>query len=118
MVNASELSQIPIRQGNSEACLLSSYGSALYPFTHTPEIKYFVDCCILLEINYLTEGDCIALFRPQFIDQRIGSTKVWKDGNKEFILDIDKNKKVSSIEINVEKIPDYNSDNNNIKLAR
>lgn len=75
MVNANELSQIPLRQGNNDACLLSSYGAALYPFTHTPEIKYFVDCCILLGINYVTEGDCISLFRPQLVDQRIGSIK-------------------------------------------
>jgi len=46
------------------------------------------------------------------------STRVWKNGNKEFVLDIDENKKVSSIEIDVEKIPDYNSENNNLEFAR
>ncbi|GMR25086.1 MAG: M1 family metallopeptidase [Ignavibacteria bacterium] len=46
------------------------------------------------------------------------STKVWNDGNKEFVMDIDKTKKVLSIEINVEKIPDYNSENNNLEFAR
>jgi len=74
MINASELSQIPLRQGNSEACLLSSYGAALYPITHTPEIKYFVDCCDLLKINYLPEGDCVVLLQPQLVDIRIGTT--------------------------------------------
>jgi len=34
-----------------------------------------------------------------------------------YVLDIDENKKVSSIEINVEKIPDYNSENNNLEFA-
>jgi aminopeptidase N len=45
------------------------------------------------------------------------STKVWKDGNKEFFLNVDSDKKISSVEIDVEKIPDLNEDNNKIEIS-
>jgi hypothetical protein len=75
MVLAKELSQLPLRQGASNVCLLSSYGAALFPFTHTLEIQYFVDCCDLLGLKFLTPGDCIALLPSQKVDSRLGTSK-------------------------------------------
>jgi hypothetical protein len=75
MVSANELSQLPLRQGASDACLLASYGAALFPFTHTPEIQYFVDCCDLLGLTFVTQGNCLALLRPQKVDSRISTSK-------------------------------------------
>jgi len=45
------------------------------------------------------------------------STKVWENEKKEFVLDVDSNKKISSAEIDVEKIPDMNEDNNKIEIS-
>ena len=46
------------------------------------------------------------------------STKVWESGDKKFVLDVDSNKKISSAELDVEKIPDLNEDNNKIEISK
>lgn len=73
MLNATYLSRQPLRQGNANACLLISYAAALYPFTLTNEIEYFVDCCTLLGIKLTSPGDGLNLLTPQLIDARIGT---------------------------------------------
>ena len=57
------------------SCLLSSYGAALFPFTHTWEIQYFIDCCLLLNIREIYNNDPIALFSPPRVDSRIGAIR-------------------------------------------
>jgi len=46
------------------------------------------------------------------------NTMVWESGDKEFVLDVDSNKKISSAELDVEKIPDLNEDNNKIEISK
>lgn len=73
MLLLNELSINPIRQGKNDACLLCSYATALFPFTSTSEMQYFVDCCNLLDITLVEQRDAISKLSPNYIDSRIGT---------------------------------------------
>lgn len=71
MIACNEFSNVPLRQGNADACLLASYGAAQFPFTRTAEIEYFISLCNLLGIALSNPGDALASLEPQRVDPRI-----------------------------------------------
>ncbi|MBK9721996.1 MAG: hypothetical protein IPO78_10325 [Saprospiraceae bacterium] len=72
MLSINEFSNLPIRQGQNDACLLCSYSTALFPFTQTIEIQYFIECCELLGISLLEQNDALN-FQHGIVDSRIGT---------------------------------------------
>jgi hypothetical protein len=52
MISLTELSEIPLRQGNLNHCLLCSYSAAMFPFTRVQELNYFVDFCKQYNIKF------------------------------------------------------------------
>ncbi len=76
VIEAKELSDQPLRQGNVDACLLASYAAAIFPFNKVLEIQYFIDCCFLLNIKITAPGDSMILLQPQIVDIRIGTKKL------------------------------------------
>ena len=68
MAPLSELSVPPERQGDTDSCLLLSYGAALFPFLAIPEKTYFQDVLSLLGQKPSNPLE----LEPQLVDSRIG----------------------------------------------
>lgn len=72
MISHSEFSKEPLRQGESDACLLASYAAAAFPFVKIAELAYFADIARLRGEN----EDAPLEVPPQIVDPRIGVVRL------------------------------------------